>query len=54
MLKFNLDMMTEYKDIDEVNSLIDRETEMIENIKQIDSSIYSLASYNVLHETFYL
>lgn len=46
--------MTEFKNIDEYNKLNNREIEVIDNINKIDTSIFNIAAYNVLHDTFYL
>ena len=53
-LKFNLDWLTEYQDIDKESKLIDREYKIIENIKNVESSIIDLTAYDVLHHSFFL
>lgn len=51
-LKFYVDPLSEFDDISEDNKLLDREQEVIENIKS-NPSLLSLTAYNVLHNTFY-
>ena len=49
-LRYNLNSLLEFEDIDECNKLKDREDKIIKNIKDNESFI----SYNVLHDTFSL
>ena len=53
LLKFNLDWLTEYQDIDE-SKLNDREYEIIDKVKNVESTIIDLTGYNVLHHAFSL
>jgi hypothetical protein len=46
-LRFNVDCLTEYQGIE-------REIKIIENIKNVESSIIDFSGYDVLHHTFFL
>jgi hypothetical protein len=46
-LKFNVDSLTEYKGIE-------RENQIIENIKNVESSIIDFTGYDVLSHAFFL
>lgn len=54
LLKYHLDPYTEYEDISDKNKLIDRENNIINYIKAVDSSIIELTGFNVLHNSFFL
>jgi hypothetical protein len=52
LLKFNLDLLSEYQDIDKTDKLMGREFKIIENIKHVESSIIDLTGYNIKHHLF--
>jgi hypothetical protein len=54
LLKYHLDLDTEYQSIGKYNSLTSRKEDIIKNINNVDSSIIDLAPYNLLHNTFFL
>jgi hypothetical protein len=47
-------MLTEYKDIDKADKLMSRELKIIENIKNVESSIIDLINYNLKYHSFSL
>ncbi len=49
-LRYELNSLLEFEDLDDLNNLKDREDEIIKNIKENESFI----SYNVLHQSFFL
>ena len=49
-LRYNINSLLEFEDIDDCNNLKDREDKIIKNINDNESFI----SYNVLHDTFSL
>ena len=51
-LRYDLNPVLEFANIDKHNKLLDRENEVANNIK--NDSIYRLTSYNILHKTFNL
>ena len=53
-LKFNFDLLTEYQDIDKSDKLMGREYNIIQNIRNVESSIIDLTGYNIKHQTFSL